>query len=326
MPRTGVAEKLLLSFKKAMERDCSPDSESPVVQLMTDERDKIIGILATCVEELAPKKKGRVRARSAYQCWKGNEEVKASFRKQHPGANGPETNRLMGEMWKALDAEGRAPFEAEHLAEKEQFAQNSDNESIDKATKSKTKQKKEKAVRKRARTAYQFFRGDDKIKAEMRLENPDAPFGKIAKLQKAKWEAMTLEEQAPWEEKAIQEREAFALEKDKMTSQTDSQTEPSGSPVCDALPNSQEIGSDEANSPKDLDEKELFVLGGGEVYAQLIDKCNKMYISHIQTDIVDADVYFPEVDWSKWEQISRKSFEQNERNEFPFDFTIYERK
>ncbi|CAI8342017.1 MAG: hypothetical protein CNE98_06685 [Bacteroidetes bacterium MED-G17] len=77
---------------------------------------------------------------------------------------------------------------------------------------------------------------------------------------------------------------------------------------------------------KDLDEKELFVLGGGEVYAQLIDKCNKMYISHIQTDIVDADVYFPEVDWSKWEQISRESFEQNERNEFPFDFTIYERK
>ncbi len=94
---------------------------------------------------------------------------------------------------------------------------------------------------------------------------------------------------------------------------------PSGVIVCKSFDSAMKLA-------KDLGEEELFVLGGGEVYAQLVDQCSKLYISHVKTEIIDADVFFPELDWRQWREISREYYPQSEGNEFAFDFTIYERK
>lgn len=68
---------------------------------------------------------------------------------------------------------------------------------------------------------------------------------------------------------------------------------------------------------------EVFVLGGAEIYRQALPVIDKLYISHVHASFPDADTFFPEVDLSKWKQIVKQSFNQNDVNEFAFDFCEY---
>ena len=69
----------------------------------------------------------------------------------------------------------------------------------------------------------------------------------------------------------------------------------------------------------------MFILGGAQIYKQALDLVDRLYISHIDAVFNDADVYFPDVDFNGWEQINYKSYPQNARNEYSFEFAIYER-
>jgi dihydrofolate reductase len=62
---------------------------------------------------------------------------------------------------------------------------------------------------------------------------------------------------------------------------------------------------------------EVFVAGGGQIFNQLIDKADKLYLTEVHKE-VDGDVLFPEVDLSKWKKIDRE-----DHNEF--SFVEYER-
>ena len=66
---------------------------------------------------------------------------------------------------------------------------------------------------------------------------------------------------------------------------------------------------------KDTDE--VWVIGGGQIYSQLIGKADKMVLTEVHKE-VDGDVLFPE--WSKndWKEISREDFPE-------FSFVEYER-
>ena len=70
---------------------------------------------------------------------------------------------------------------------------------------------------------------------------------------------------------------------------------------------------------------EIFILGGAQIYQQSLDKVDRMYISHVDAVFPDAEAYFPDVDMDQWSQIDFCSFPKNERNEYAFDFAIYER-
>lgn len=57
-------------------------------------------------------------------------------------------------------------------------------------------------------------------------------------------------------------------------------------------------------------EEIVFVIGGGQIYAQLIDQCEKMYITLVDGEH-PGDVYFPDYlnDVNKkWKEINRESF------------------
>lgn len=47
--------------------------------------------------------------------------------------------------------------------------------------------------------------------------------------------------------------------------------------------------------------KNVFVIGGGEIYRQTIDFADRLYITHIDAEAQDADTFFPDVEKSKWE-------------------------
>ncbi|MDI9354939.1 MAG: dihydrofolate reductase [Cyanobium sp. MAG06] len=42
--------------------------------------------------------------------------------------------------------------------------------------------------------------------------------------------------------------------------------------------------------------KEIFIIGGGDIYKQFINIVDKMYVTHIDNIFQDANIYFPEID------------------------------
>jgi dihydrofolate reductase len=64
--------------------------------------------------------------------------------------------------------------------------------------------------------------------------------------------------------------------------------------------------------------REIFFIGGGELYRQVLGLCDRMYISWVKGQF-QGDTYFPEIDFSNWGK--------SEETEFPeFTQTVYVRK
>jgi dihydrofolate reductase len=64
------------------------------------------------------------------------------------------------------------------------------------------------------------------------------------------------------------------------------------------------------------DEQEAFVIGGGMVYRHFFPLAGRLYLTQVHKDF-EADVYFPEIDFSEWKEISREEF-YDEDNEFDY--------
>jgi dihydrofolate reductase len=72
-------------------------------------------------------------------------------------------------------------------------------------------------------------------------------------------------------------------------------------------------------------DEEFFVIGGGEIYRQMIVKADKLYITHVDASFPDAEVFFPAIDSSIWKETSREDHEADEKNAFPYSFVTYKK-
>ena len=68
----------------------------------------------------------------------------------------------------------------------------------------------------------------------------------------------------------------------------------------------------------------VFVIGGAEVYRQLLPYAEKLYVTEVKAQI-DGDVYFPAIDLREWREVSRESHKKDEKNQYDFDFVVYDR-
>lgn len=69
----------------------------------------------------------------------------------------------------------------------------------------------------------------------------------------------------------------------------------------------------------------VFVIGGGQIYAQSLDGVDKLYVTEVDAEFPQATVFFPKIDLSVWQEASRSHHPADERNKYPFDFVEYER-
>jgi len=82
---------------------------------------------------------------------------------------------------------------------------------------------------------------------------------------------------------------------------------------------------EDAISKMDSD-KENFIIGGASIYRQFLPHADKLYITWIHQEF-EADTFFPEVKETEWEIISKEDFNNtDEKNPYPYSFTIYKRK
>ena len=72
---------------------------------------------------------------------------------------------------------------------------------------------------------------------------------------------------------------------------------------------------------RDAKEKEVFIIGGASIYKQTIGYADKIYLTRIHHNF-KGDVFFPEIDFSKWKQISKVIHEADDENPYPFEFLV----
>lgn len=71
-------------------------------------------------------------------------------------------------------------------------------------------------------------------------------------------------------------------------------------------------------------EKEAFIIGGGQIFSQSVDLWDRLYLTEVHT-VLDGDVFFPEIDFSKWTLSSSTVRAKDEKNEFDCTFKVYDR-
>ena len=73
-------------------------------------------------------------------------------------------------------------------------------------------------------------------------------------------------------------------------------------------------------------DEEVFVIGGGMIYKLFIDKANKLYITHVNGDFSDAEVFFPAIDSEKWQKTKIEKYPKDDLNQYDLEFTEYTKK
>ena len=72
-------------------------------------------------------------------------------------------------------------------------------------------------------------------------------------------------------------------------------------------------------------EEEVFVIGGGQIYKQSINKADKLYITHVDMEDKEADTYFPEIIPIVWNEIKHNEYKKDSENPFNYTFSVYEK-
>jgi dihydrofolate reductase len=70
------------------------------------------------------------------------------------------------------------------------------------------------------------------------------------------------------------------------------------------------------------DTKEVFILGGGEIYSQAIKTADKIHITRVHAQF-EGDTHFPVIDQS-WQLCYKVDFPADEKHAYPFSIEVWE--
>jgi dihydrofolate reductase len=73
------------------------------------------------------------------------------------------------------------------------------------------------------------------------------------------------------------------------------------------------------------DAEEICVIGGAEIYALTLPLADRLYLTHVDTTVEDAEAFFPQFDRYQWKVVSRQSHPADARHAFGLEFVDYER-
>ncbi len=77
---------------------------------------------------------------------------------------------------------------------------------------------------------------------------------------------------------------------------------------------------------KENNEKELFIIGGEEIYRQGLRYCDKLYLTEIDVVIQNGDTFFPQFSLQDWQLISEDFHRKDEKNPYDYNYKVYHRK
>lgn len=71
------------------------------------------------------------------------------------------------------------------------------------------------------------------------------------------------------------------------------------------------------------DVERVFVIGGGQIYAQAIGMADRLIVTHVHTVIEDADTFFPSIDPFVWTVAGRSEMQTDPETGYNFEFVEY---
>jgi dihydrofolate reductase len=71
--------------------------------------------------------------------------------------------------------------------------------------------------------------------------------------------------------------------------------------------------------------RETFVIGGGQVYAQALDSVDRILATEVDALFSEATVFFPPLDMTVWKETEREHHDADEHDKYPYDYVTYER-
>ena len=83
-------------------------------------------------------------------------------------------------------------------------------------------------------------------------------------------------------------------------------------------------GKENKDKPVTTDDMESFVIGGAEIFRQMLPLCDRLYVTEIQRDF-DGDVLLPEFHQEEWKETSREKHRWDD-NGLEYHFVVFDRK
>ncbi len=69
--------------------------------------------------------------------------------------------------------------------------------------------------------------------------------------------------------------------------------------------------------------EQLFIIGGGEIFKEFLPLAQLLYITEVEAEVKNADVFFPDVDLSLYHKIYHENYSKNDKNDHSFTFNLY---
>jgi dihydrofolate reductase len=71
------------------------------------------------------------------------------------------------------------------------------------------------------------------------------------------------------------------------------------------------------------DYKEVYVIGGADIYEQTLPLANTVYLTRVDT-VIEGDSFFPTLG-DDWKLISEESFQADAKHAYPFHFQVWKK-
>ncbi|KGE15500.1 dihydrofolate reductase [Sphingobacterium deserti] len=72
------------------------------------------------------------------------------------------------------------------------------------------------------------------------------------------------------------------------------------------------------------DEREVFIIGGGNIYKQWLPHANKILLTRVHASF-EADAFFPEFPQDEWKRVNSEEHPVDDRHAYPFTYEVWER-
>lgn len=69
----------------------------------------------------------------------------------------------------------------------------------------------------------------------------------------------------------------------------------------------------------------IMLVGGAQLYRQALPQCDRLYLTQVDA-VIDGDAFFPELDYSEWEEESSERVDADSSNEYAFSMLQLKRK
>ncbi len=74
------------------------------------------------------------------------------------------------------------------------------------------------------------------------------------------------------------------------------------------------------------DGDDVFVLGGGEIYAATIGLADRLHMTLVDAEVASGDAFFPVIEPAFWREVAREEHAPDARHAHPFAYVDYERR